>query len=429
METNYKTVLEYLKTASLRGSKLGLERITELCERLGNPQNKIKVIHVAGTNGKGSFCAMLSAVLHDAGYTIGNFSSPALTEVVDSFRINGSKISHTDFSEIMSDIIPQCESMNDKPTEFEVLTAAAYQMFVYKKCDIAIVECGMGGDTDSTNVITAPLLSVITNIAVDHTAFLGSTIQEISSHKTGIIKEKCPVLYGGNDTESLEIIRKTAEKKQAPLTITNHSKIKNVCSDIHGTSLDFNNFNEVKTPLTGTYQQYNIANVLTAVEILRQYGLDIPDSCVKSGLKSTKWHGRFELISENPIIIFDGAHNPDGIKQVSASIEKYFKNQKIALLISVMADKDYTLYPELLGKYINHAFTVRADNPRALDSQTLADTFLNRNIPAIAFSNLSDGVKSAVHYATDNNIPLVALGSLYLYKDFIKSLNPHNLHE
>lgn len=429
MEKNYKTVLEYLKTASLRGSRLGMERITELCEKLGNPQNKIKIIHVAGTNGKGSFCAMLSAVLRESGYTAGGFSSPALTEVTDSFRINGSKISRTEFTEIMANIIPVCESMDDKPTEFEILTAVAYQMFVYKKCDIAVVECGMGGDTDSTNVITAPLLSVITNIAVDHTAFLGSTIQEIASHKAGIIKEKCPVLYGGNDTEALEIISKTAEKKQSPLTITNHSRIKNVCSDIYGTSLDFDNFNKVKTPLTGTYQQYNIANVLTAVEILRQYGLDIPDSCVKSGLELTEWHGRFELISENPTIIFDGAHNPDGIKQASASIEKYFNNQKIALLISVMADKDYALYPELLGKYINCAFTVRADNPRALDSQTLADAFLNRNIPAIAFSDLSDGVKSAIDYATDNNIPLIALGSLYLYKDFTKILNPHSLHE
>lgn len=428
METNYKTALEYLKTASMRGSKLGLERIAELCERLGNPQNKIKIIHVSGTNGKGSFCAMISAILSKSGYKTGGFSSPALTEVTDSFRINCNEISNSDFAEIMEEIIPHCESMNDKPTEFEVLTAAAYSMFIRKNCDIAVVECGMGGDTDSTNVVTAPLLSIITNIASDHTVFLGNTIQEIALHKAGIIKEKCPVLYGGNNAEALEIIRKIALQKQSPLTVTDKSRIKNVCSDIHGTSFSFAGFNEVRTSLTGTYQQYNIANVLTAIEILRQYGLDIPDSCVKSGLASAKWHGRFELISENPVIIFDGAHNPDGIKQASESIEKYFKNQKIALLTGVMADKDYSLYPELLGKYISCAFTVTPDNPRSLNSKALADAFLNKNIPAIAFNNLNDGIKSAVNYAIKNNIPLIALGSLYLYKDFIKILNLHNLH-
>lgn len=428
METNYKKSLEYLKTASLRGSKLGLERITELCERLGNPQNKIKIIHVSGTNGKGSFCAMLSAILRESGYTTGGFSSPALTEVTDSFRINGNEISNSDFAEIMEEIIPKCEAMDDKPTEFEVLTATAYQMFIRKNCDIAVVECGMGGDTDSTNVVTAPLLSVITNIAADHTAFLGSTIHEIASHKAGIIKEKCPVLYGGNNAEALEIIRETALKKKSPLTVTDKNRIKNVCSDIYGTSFIFAGFKEIRTSLTGTYQQYNIANALTAVEILRQYGLDIPDSCVKSGLESTKWHGRFELISENPVIIFDGAHNPDGIKQASESIEKYFKNQKIALLTGVMADKDYRLYPELLGKYISCAFTVTPDNPRALNSTFLADAFLNKNIPAVFFDDLNDGIKSAIDYAVKNNIPLIALGSLYLYKDFIKILNLHNLH-
>lgn len=428
METNYKTSLEYLKIASLRGSKLGLERITELCERLGNPQNKIKIIHVSGTNGKGSFCAMLSAILRESGYKTGGFSSPALTEVTDSFRINGNEISSSDFAEIMEEIIPNCEAMDDKPTEFEVLTAAAYQTFIRKNCDIAVVECGMGGDTDSTNVVTAPLLSVITNIAADHTAFLGNTIQEIAYHKAGIIKEKCPVLYGGNNTEALEIIRETALKKKSSLTVTDKNRIKNVCSDIHGTSFSFAGFEEIRTSLTGTYQQYNIANVLTAVEILRQYGLDIPDSCVKSGLESTEWHGRFELISENPVIIFDGAHNPDGIKQASESIEKYFKNQKIALLTGVMADKDYRLYPELLGKYISCAFAVTPDNPRALNSIFLADAFLNKNIPAVFFDNLNDGIKSAVDYAVKNNIPLIALGSLYLYKDFIKILNLHNLH-
>lgn len=420
---DYNDSLEYLRAIAV--SKLGLERITELCERLGNPQNKTKIIHVAGTNGKGSFCTMLSAILRDSGYKVGGFSSPALTEATDSFRINGEEISSDDFAEIMTDIIPECESMDDKPTEFEVLTALAFELFAHKKCDIAVIECGMGGDTDSTNVISSPLLSVITNIALDHTAFLGDTIQEIAFHKAGIIKPQRPVLYGGNNADALEIISNTAKKSNSALTVTNHGRINNTSSDIHGTSLDFSGFGTLHTSMSGTYQQYNIANVLTAVEILRNEGLNIPDNAVKSGLLSARLHGRFELISENPIIIFDGSHNPDGIKQVSESIKKYF-DTKVVLLIGVMADKDYELYPKILGEYIDRVYTVKPDNPRALDSTTLLLSFLKYGILGATCDDSDKCISCAVDYATENNIPLIVLGSLYMYKDFIRILNLHN---
>lgn len=421
---DYNQALEYLQSIAV--SKLGLERITELCEKLGNPQNKTKIIHVAGTNGKGSFCTMLSAILRDSGYKTGGFSSPALTEITDSFRIDGEEISREDFAEIMTDIIPECEKMNDKPTEFEVLTALAFELFARKKCDIAVIECGMGGDTDSTNVISSPLLSVITNIAVDHTSFLGNTIQEIASHKAGIIKPQRPILYGGNNADALEVIRKTAEKSDSAMNVTNHGRISNFKSDIHGISLDFSGFGTLHTSLSGTYQQYNISNVLTAVEILRNEGLNIPDNAVKSGLLSAHIHGRFELISENPIIIFDGSHNPDGIRQTAESIEKYFNDTKIVLLIGVMADKDYTIYPEILGKYIDRVYTVKPNNPRALDSTALLLSF--NHIYGSAYDDFDNAVSCAVNYATENNLPLIALGSLYMYKDFIKSLNHCSLH-
>lgn len=422
---DYNYALEYLRKIAV--SKLGLERITELCEKLGNPQNKTKIIHVAGTNGKGSFCTMLSAILRDSGCKVGGFSSPALTEVTDSFRINGDEISRDDFAEIMTDIIPYCEAMDDKPTEFEVLTALAFELFARKKCDIAVIECGMGGDTDSTNVISSPLLSVITNIAIDHTAFLGSTIQEIAFHKAGIIKSQRPVLYGGNNIDALGVISSTAQKLNSALTVTNHGRISNFSSDIYGISLDFDGFGNVRTSMSGTYQQYNIANVLTAIEILRNEGLNIPENAVKSGLISARIRGRFELISENPTIIFDGSHNPDGIKQTADSIKKYFGDTKVALLIGVMADKDYELYPKMLGEYIDRVYTVKPDNPRALDSTTLLLSFLKYGILGAACDDLDKGISCAVDYATENNIPLIALGSLYMYKDFIRILNLRNL--
>ena len=419
---NYAECLDYLKTAAGRGSHLGLERISELCTLLGEPQDKVKVIHVAGTNGKGSFSAMLSHILRAAGYRTGSFSSPALTGVTDSFRIDCREISRETFAKTMTAVVPVCESMEDKPTEFEVLTAAAYQLFCDEKCDIAIAECGMGGDTDSTNVVKSPVLSVITNVALDHMSFLGSTIPEIAAHKAGIIKSGRPVLYGGG-AEAQNIITSAAQRMGAPLTVTDHSRLSGAETGLFGTAFTFDGFGRLSTPLTGSYQLRNAANVLTAVEILRGEGLDIPESVVKSGLAETKWHGRFELMHTEPTVIFDGAHNPDGIAQAAESIKSCLGGGKLAMLIGVMADKDYALYPEMLGQYIDRVFTVKPDNPRALDSEKLAEIFANRGIPAKAFPDLAEGVKSAYEYAAAKKLPLLALGSLYMYKEFSESLD------
>lgn len=412
---------EYIKIAAERGSKLGLERITELCDRLGNPQNKTHIIHIAGTNGKGSFGAMLSAVLAESGYKTGGFSSPALTDLTDSFRINGESISADDFNEVMADIIPICEDMADKPTEFEVLTAAAYELFCRKNCDIALIECGMGGDTDSTNVIEFPVLSVITNIAPDHTAFLGGTIEEIALHKAGIIKPSRPVLYGGNDDAALEIIRSISQKNGSQLNLTDKDRVTVIESDINGIIYEDKAFGRLKSPLIGSYQKYNLANVLTAVEILRGLGMDSPENAVKSGIEKAVWPGRFEVVSRNPLVIYDGAHNPDGIIQAAESISTYISG-KIALLIGVMADKEYGLYPEILGKFIDKAFTVIPDNPRSLDSDTLAAAFEEKGIDALSCGSVENGFTQALEYAKSRNIPLIALGSLYMYDEFITGI-------
>ncbi len=431
---DYSEILDYLKIASLRGSRLGLERISELCRRLGDPQNKIRTIHIAGTNGKGSFLAMLSTILTAAGYKTGSFSSPGLTGAADSFRIDGEPLSEADFSAVMSEIIPVCESMgkseSDKPTEFEVLTGAAFQLFRNEKCDVALVECGMGGSADSTNTIESPLLSVITNVAIDHTSFLGNTTSEIAACKAGIIKPGRPVLFGRNDDSALEIIKKKAESCGSRLIVTDNGRLMATEENIRGMKLTDVHFGELETRLCGTYQKYNCANVLTAVEVLREEGLEIPDNAVKTGLSSAVWRGRFEIMCEEPLVIYDGAHNPDGIRQAAATLDKYIDG-KITLLIGVMADKEYKLYPELLGKFIDAAFTAAPDNPRSLDSRTLAEVFRSRKIPAFPYENMTDAVKNAAEYAESRGLPLIALGSLYMYSEFEKSLRslyPRNLH-
>ena len=414
--------LDYLKTASLRGSKLGLERIAELMERLGQPQEKLPVIHIAGTNGKGSFGAMLGSVLIAAGYRVGGFSSPALTGVTDSFRINGQEITADRLRALLSEIIPHAEEMSDKPTEFEVLTAAAYLLFSQENCDAALVECGMGGDTDSTNVLRSPLLSVITNVQLDHAGFLGKTTAEIAVHKAGIIKPGRPVLFGGSDPDALAVIQKKAAAESAALTLTDLSRLTADSFSAEGTSFTFAGMGSFTIPLLGTYQPVNAANVLTAVELLRGEGLDIPHDAVKNGLAAAQWHGRFEVLRRDPLIIFDGSHNPDGIRCAAESIRLYSGGKRVALLIGVMADKDYGLYGEMLRGLADCAFTVKPDNPRALDSQTLAESLAGKGIPSAAFSDLAEGVRTAVEYAKTNRIPLIALGSLYMYREFTGAL-------
>lgn len=421
--SDFNDSVKYLKKAALRGSRLGLERITELMERLDNPQNRVKTIHVAGTNGKGSFGAMLTSILTEAGYTVGGFSSPALTGITDSFRINCKEISHEDFAEVMTELIPHCEAMEDKPTEFEVLTAAAYLLFFRKGCNIAVVECGMGGDTDSTNVLTFPLLSVITNVQKDHTAFLGETIEEIARHKAGIIKCSRPVIYGGSDLNVSDLLMREAKKKCAEFYSTDYFRVSDISADLEGTEFTFDGMGHFRIQLLGKYQVMNAAVVLTAVEVLRALRVNIPDEAVSKGLAGATWHGRFEIMSTEPYVIYDGAHNPDGIRSAAETIDYYFHGSEIALLIGVMADKEYGLYADILGSKISKAFTVTPDNPRALNADKLADMFREHDIEAESFDDLACGVSSAYEYAKNNDIPLIALGSLYMYSDFTDAMH------
>ena len=420
---NYAEAIGYMKKAAFRGSRLGLERIAGLLHLMGDPQDRVKTVHISGTNGKGSFGAMLTSVLKSAGYKVGGFYSPAITEVTDILRINGEEITGEEFAELIGDIAPICESMDDKPTEFEVLTAAAFELFVRRGCDIAVVECGMGGDLDSTNVIKAPLLSVITNVQKDHSAFLGNTIAEIASHKAGIIKAGRPVYFGGDSEEACEIIAARAESLGSEIFLADGRNISwtdDNCG-IDGTYISFEG-ERLHIPLPGTYQTENAVNVLCCIGILRREGLDIPHESVREGLASVKWHGRFEILRREPLIIYDGAHNPDGIRCAADSIRRYFGGRKVALFIGVMADKEYGLYADMLGELAERAFAVKPANPRALDSKILAEALTERGLFTESFDDFSSGVKAACDYAAERKIPLIALGSLYMYRQFTEAL-------
>lgn len=411
----YKEAIDYLAFTSKRGSCLGLSRITQLLERLGNPHKNVNFIHVTGTNGKGSVTKMLSCILNAQGYETGLFSSPFVTRVNESIQLDGSEISDSEFAELIEDIMPVAEAMNEPPTEFEITTAAAFEYFSKKNCDVAVIECGLGGDMDSTNVIEAPLLSVITNVEADHSAFLGDTIAEIASHKAGIIKKGCPVLFGGNSMEALEVISEKAINSK--IFTVDYSNLSNISCTLSGSTFNFGEQN-FSLSMLGIYQPYNAAIAISAVEILRKNGLDISNKAVYEGLKNARLNGRFELIKENPIVIFDGSHNPHGVNAAIESIKNYFDG-KVVLLMGVMADKEYPEMVKTLSEVAAKAFTVKPKNPRALDSKLLADEFIRNGVDAEFSTELSAGVEKALTYAEKHQLPLIALGSLYMYSEFM----------
>lgn len=410
---------DYLKLAAKRGARLGLERVQELVHRLGDPQEQMQVIHIAGTNGKGSVGAMLAAVLHAAGIRTGHFASPALCAVNDYFRIDGETVSDRQLAAVLTDVQTEAEQMADPPTEFEILAAAAYLLFAQTRREIAVVECCMGGGTDCTNVIERPMLSIITNIRKDHCAFLGNTIAEIAAHKAGIIKAGCPVLSGCRNPEAQRVIEAYAKKMGAPLE-TRQPLVRDAAFTLQNTVMDTEGFGRLFLPLKGMYQPENASLVLQAVGILRRLGIRIPDAAVQDGFLSCKWRGRFELLRESPAVLFDGAHNPDGMRKTTDSLTYYFGAHKdIVFVTGVMADKEYQDYPALLEPLAMEICTVTPDNPRALPAEQLRDVYTAAGIPARAFDTVGD----AVRYACGTGKTVVGLGSLYLYPAFCTALD------
>lgn len=387
---------------------------------LGDPQKELKFIHVAGTNGKGSFCSMLDSILRRAGYRTGMFTSPYIKYFNERICFDGAPISDEELAEVTSYVRPFADSMEEKPTEFELITAIGFEYFRRRGCDVVILETGMGGRLDSTNIIEAPLLSVITGIALDHTAYLGDTIEKIAYEKAGIIKKDCPALFGGNDESALSVIRDYADEVGAPLYVTDRGSIRNVRTTLDGTSFDFEELSDIRLGLLGLYQPYNAANVKTAVDILNKTGaMRIPPEAVYKGFSEARWHARFELIGTDPTVIYDGAHNPEGIAAAVRSIKAYFPDKKVYVLSGVMKDKDYNCIAADLSTVASRAFTVTPDNPRALDAKDYASVLSDYGIDAVPFDTLEDGLSAALDAARSNNTPLVCLGSLYMYSELI----------
>jgi dihydrofolate synthase/folylpolyglutamate synthase len=419
---NYSEALEYIHSICWTFTKPGLERISALCEKLGNPQDSLKFVHVAGTNGKGSFCSMLESVLRHAGYKTGLFTSPYIKVFNERMQFCGENISDGELAEITEYVKPFADSMEDKPTEFELITAIGFEYFKRKNCDVVILEAGMGGRLDSTNIIKSSILSVITGIALDHVAFLGDTPEKIAAEKAGIIKEGGCVLFGGNGKSIEEVIKNKAAEMNAEYHYADKSSLEIISSDLSGSLINYCGYKELRLPLLGLYQPLNAANVLCAVELLKAQEFKIDEESVREGLLAARWPARFEIISRDPLVVFDGAHNPEGIEKAVESIKRYFGDKKVSVLTGVMKDKDYNFIAGKFAEIADRAFTITPQNPRALSAEEYARVLEGVGIEATHYASVTDALTDAKSYAKSCGSPLVCLGSLYMYCEVIESI-------
>lgn len=412
---NYSQALSYLQGTNRAFCKPGTERVLALCSAVGDPQKDLSVVHVAGTNGKGSFCLLLAALLQSAGFCVGRFSSPALCEITETITVNGEEISKEEFARIITQLQPIADRETDRPTEFEILTAAAVLYFRDQQCDFVLLECGMGGLNDATNIIDRPLLSVITGIALDHTAFLGETVSEIARQKAGIIKKNCPVLWCGNDREAEAVISDAARNLHAPFHTVPLGTLKIQKADLSGTVFDFDRYKNLPLSLLGLYQAQNGANALAALNLLC---ISLAEEKIAAAFSSVCWKGRFEVLSADPLVIADGGHNRQGVEKAVESIEAYFPHQKITFVSGILADKDYPAVARRMADVAEHVYTVTPPNPRALSAEAFGEVFRSLGIAATPCHS----VKEAVEKAVADGRPIVCLGSLYTYGEIRSAL-------
>ena len=411
----YEETIAYIHSVNWRGSRPGLSRITELLEKLGNPEKSLRCLHIAGTNGKGSTSAMLDSILREAGYKVGLFTSPYIETFNERMMYDGKPIDNEDLCRLVSMIAPIAEAMDDPPTEFELITALGFVYFKEKGCDVVVLEVGMGGRLDSTNVIENPYLSIITGIALDHEGFLGSTVEKIAYEKAGVIKEGVPILYGGEIPSVKEIIENTAKEKSAPFYQTDRSSLCVKQADFSGTLLDYDGMEDLHLPLLGLYQPRNLCTVVTAARLLNTRGLTVSEENVREGIAKTKWKARFEVLCQKPLFLFDGSHNMQGIDAACEAFAHYFGEKKLFLVTGVMADKAYDAMADKLVRFAQKVFTVTPDNPRALAAEDLAALYRQKGVDAESFACVEDAVRVALSEAKEQGCAVAALGSLYMY--------------
>ena len=404
--------VEYIHSITWMGSKPGLERTEELLRLMGDPQKKLKFVHIAGTNGKGSTAAMTASILEKAGYKVGLFTSPCIFRFNERIQVNGQQITDEELAEITSFVKPLAASMADHPTEFELVSCIGFEHFLRKGCDIVVLEVGMGGALDSTNVIPAPEVAVITNIGLDHTDYLGNTLEEIARTKSGIFKEGCHAVVYRSTPEVEAVLEEVCIHKNIPLVYPNFDGLRLISHSLEGQIFDCGSRLALELPLLGDHQLHNAAVVLSVVDTLIARGFKISEENIYDGIRETRWPGRFDIVRRDPLFIIDGGHNPQCIEALTKNIRDYLADRRVIALTGVLADKDYgEMFRPVMG-LVEQFVCITPPSPRKLEASALAEHLQKEGCKATACQSIEDGVKKAIALAGKDGMVL-CFGSLY----------------
>ena len=416
---NYNEAMRYIEELSGYGIVPGLDSIMELCRRLGNPQEQLHFVHVAGTNGKGSVATMISSVMTAAGYKVGKYCSPAVFEYRERYQIGSRMISQVAFCSYLDRVRECAEAMAAEglphPTTFEVETALAFLYFAEKECDLVVLETGMGGRKDATNLVQTTLVAVITSIGMDHMSFLGGTIDKIAVEKAGIIKNRCYVISAKQPKDAERMIRQKASLEKAKLVIADVGRCKQIKYGIKKQSFTYDYLKNVQITLSGTYQIENAVIAIETVRALQKCGFSVSEEQLRKGLLEIEWPGRFQIVHKKPMVIIDGAHNENAAVRLKETIELELtqeQRENLILIMGVLKDKEYVKVASLICPYGKHVITLAPpNNPRALGAYELAKAVQEVQPSVTAVDSVEEAVEMSFLLADEKSV-ILAFGSL-----------------
>ena len=409
---NAEQAIAYIHSVCWKGSIPGLGRTQELLEKMGNPEKKLKFVHIAGTNGKGSTAAMTASILRKAGYRTGLYTSPYIYRFHERIQVDGVEISDEDLTEITEYVKPLADSMAQSPTEFELVCCIAFEYFYRKKCEIVVLEVGMGGAWDATNVIEVPEVAVITNIGLDHTEYLGDTVEKIAETKSGIFKPHGHgVVY--RSTPSVEAVyERVCAERDVSLRKADFDGLVLKAHTLEGQVFDCGSRKNLVLPLLGDHQLHNASVVLSIADTLIGEGWKISEQNIYDGIRDVRWPGRFDIVCRKPLFIIDGGHNPQCIEALVKNIRDYLAGKKVIALTGVLADKDYADMYKPVMPLVDRFVCITPPNPRKLEAEQLARYLRQAGAQAQASESILDGVKKAMELAGKDGVVL-CFGSLY----------------
>ena len=425
---NYVEARKYLADISAKGNLLGLDSIRILLNELGNPQEQLRFVHIAGTNGKGSVMAYLASVLKHAGYRVGRYISPALFSYEERIQINGIYIPQEDVARLVTRIAQARDRIESRgepsSTIFEVETAISFLYFAEQNCDLVLLETGMGGREDATNVVTTTILEIFSSISMDHMEFLGDTLEKIAWNKAGIVKQGTQAVSDSQQPEAAKALEQVCKEQEAELHFVDPQRLDGIYYGLKEQKFSYRGMEDLVIHLAGTCQIHNAALAVDAAQILRKMGYAITEKDIRKGLSDTVWEGRFQVLSDRPTVIMDGAHNPDAAKALMDAVHHYFKEEKIYYIFGVFSDKEYDKIIDMTAPRAEKIFTVETkENPRAMPAADLAEAVKRINTDVLPVGDVRRALKLALQEAEPEDVILVfgSLSFLWEAKDFFSA--------